>query len=144
MEWCTHILGLLQTQGLVFVQGTHVVSGDGLCVVLRTGNETYIAGIAKALAAQGHMNAFDFAVRRIVYMFIAFVVVMVPLVIVLNGSTTGTCLAAFWSCTLAIKNSSILCTVISFCVDSHCIHVALLCQEVAFAGMPKSSQSSHL
>ncbi|KAL3134439.1 hypothetical protein ABBQ38_006496 [Trebouxia sp. C0009 RCD-2024] len=80
--------GLLEQDNLCFA-GTHVVSGDGLCVVLRTGNETYIAGIAKALAAQGHMNAFDFAVRRIVYMFIAFVVVMVPLVIVLNGSTTG-------------------------------------------------------
>jgi len=71
------------------VQGTHVVTGDGLCVVLCTGNDTYISGIAAALAAQGHMNAFDYSVRRIVYVFIAFVVVMVPLVIVLNGLTTS-------------------------------------------------------
>ncbi|KAL0018340.1 hypothetical protein WJX77_006201 [Trebouxia sp. C0004] len=78
---------LLEQQNLCFA-GTHVVSGDGLGVVLRIGNDTYIAGIAAALAAQGQMNAFDFAVRRIVYVFIAFVVVMVPLVIVLNGLTT--------------------------------------------------------
>ena len=79
----------------VHVQGTHVVSGDGLCVVLRTGNQTYIAGIAQALAAKGHMNAFDYAVRRVVYVFIIFVVVMVPLVIVLNGLSTGKCLNRF-------------------------------------------------
>lgn len=148
MKWCTHILGLLQPQGslgllppqgsLVCVQGTHVVSGDGLCVVLRTGNGTYIAGIAEALAAQGHMNAFDYAVRRIVYVFITFVVVMVPLVIVLNGLTTGNYLAAIWSCTVAMKRSSILCIFTYLCVDIHCIHAApslSLCQEVAFSGL---------
>jgi Mg2+-importing ATPase len=34
-------------------------------------------------------SAFDRAVRRIVLLFIAFIVVMVPIVIVLNGTTSG-------------------------------------------------------
>ena len=71
------------------VQSTSVVSGSGKGVVIATGRATYIASLARALPSGHLMNAFDFAIRRIVYLFIGFIVVMVPLVIVCNGLTTG-------------------------------------------------------
>ncbi len=71
------------------MQSTSVVSGSGKGVVIATGKATYIASLARALPSGHLMNAFDFAVRRIVYLFIVVIVVMVPLVIVCNGLTTG-------------------------------------------------------
>lgn len=73
----------------VSLQSTSVVSGGGKGVVVATGAATYIASLARALPSGGTMTAFDFAVRRVVYLFIAFIVIMVPLVIVLSGTTTG-------------------------------------------------------
>lgn len=66
-----------------------MVSGSGKGVVVATGAATYIASLARALPSGRTMTAFDFAVRRVVYLFIAFIVIMVPLVIVLSGTTTG-------------------------------------------------------
>ena len=110
-----------------------MVSGDGLGVVLRIGNDTYIAGIAAALAAQGQMNAFDFAVRRIVYVFIAFVVVMVPLVIVLNGLTTSKFPATYTSNQVFFN---VLCmAVTALCVAIYSLLMApclSMCREVGF------------
>lgn len=65
-----------------------MVSGSGKAVVLATGDGTYVASLMRQLPSGHVMNAFDYAVRRIVYLFIGFILVMVPLVIVLNGTTT--------------------------------------------------------
>jgi magnesium-transporting ATPase (P-type) len=73
----------------VSLQSTSVVSGSGKGVVVATGAATYIASLARALPSGRTMTAFDFAVRRVVYLFIAFIVIMVPLVIVLSGKTTS-------------------------------------------------------
>lgn len=73
----------------MFMQSTSVVSGSGKGVVVATGAATYIASLARALPSGRTASAFDYAVRRIVYLFIAFIIVMVPLVIVLSGTTTG-------------------------------------------------------
>lgn len=66
-----------------------MVSGSGKGVVIATGRATYVAYLARSLPSGRLMNAFDFAIRRIVYLFIGFIVIMVPLVIVCNGLTTG-------------------------------------------------------
>ena len=71
------------------LQGTYIASGTATAVVVATGDRTFIAGIARVLAAQPQLNAFDLAIRRIVFVFIAFILVMVPIVIGLNGWTTG-------------------------------------------------------
>ena len=71
------------------VQSTSVVSGSGKGVVIATGSATYVASLARALPGGHELNAFDFAIRRIVYLFIGFVVIMTPLVLVCNGLTTG-------------------------------------------------------
>lgn len=70
------------------LQSTFVVSGSGKAVVVAAGRATYIASLARVLPSGHIMNAVDFAIRRIVYLFITFIVIMVPLVIVCNGLTT--------------------------------------------------------
>ena len=59
------------------LQGTHVVSGSGLVVVLATGPSTYIAGMAAALPRPSQSTAFDRALRRIAGIFIIFVAALV-------------------------------------------------------------------
>lgn len=117
-----------------------MVSGDGLGVVLRIGNDTYIAGIAAALAAQGQMNAFDFAVRRIVYVFIAFVVVMVPLVIVLNGLTTSKFPATYTSNQVI---SNVLCMLVMLKFTPYSWHPLCPCVGKLFFAVAGKSTSSH-
>lgn len=56
---------------------------------MATGQGTYIASLTRALPTGHVMSAFDYAVRRIVYLFIAFILVMVPLVIIISGASTG-------------------------------------------------------
>ncbi|BDA47243.1 probable magnesium-transporting ATPase, P-type 1 [Coccomyxa sp. Obi] len=73
----------------ICLMSTSVVSGSGKGVVVATGAATYIASLARALPSGRTATAFDRAVRRVVYLFIAFIIVMVPLVIVLSGTTTG-------------------------------------------------------
>ncbi|KAK9846484.1 hypothetical protein WJX81_005045 [Elliptochloris bilobata] len=85
---CSSKTAVLEHANLCFA-GTYVASGTATAVVLSTGDSTFIASIARALAARPELNAFDRAIRRIVYLFILFIVVMVPIVIGLNGWTTG-------------------------------------------------------
>ncbi len=54
-----------------------MVSGNGLVVVLATGSNTYIAGMAAALPRPSQSTAFDRALRRIAGIFIIFVAALV-------------------------------------------------------------------
>lgn len=59
------------------MQGSNVISGTAICVVLATGRDTYTGRIATSMSQGRQLNAFDFAVRRVVFLFIWFLVVMV-------------------------------------------------------------------
>lgn len=48
-----------------------------------------MAGISRTLGSERLLTAFDYAIRRVVYVFIIFIVVLVPLTIALNGISTG-------------------------------------------------------
>ncbi|PSC67815.1 Receptor of activated kinase C component of 40S small ribosomal subunit [Micractinium conductrix] len=79
---------LLECRNLGFM-GTHVVSGTGLGVVVATGGQTYLSTVADALSQRKPPNAFERGVLRVSYLLIAFMVCMVPLVMLLNGLRTG-------------------------------------------------------
>ena len=66
-----------------------MISGSAQVVILATGDNTYVAGIAATLPSGHAPNAFDYAVRRVVYLFIIFLGFMCPIVIVLSGVSTG-------------------------------------------------------
>lgn len=73
----------------MWLQGTSVVSGSGRAVVVATGPRTLVAACAGAPAKRGHGGSFAAAMWRISFLFLAFIAAMVPLVICLNGYTTG-------------------------------------------------------
>ncbi|KAK9357059.1 hypothetical protein V1523DRAFT_400435 [Lipomyces doorenjongii] len=70
---------------------TSVVSGRGRALVISTGNSTYISTINSTLNSDSMetRNSFDVGVRKVAYLLLGFGLVMVPIVIVVNGLTTG-------------------------------------------------------
>lgn len=62
---------------MLSMKGTNVISGTATCIVLATGKDTYAGQIATSMSHSRQLNAFDFAVRRVVYLFIWFLVFMV-------------------------------------------------------------------
>ncbi|KAK9369047.1 hypothetical protein V1509DRAFT_639006 [Lipomyces kononenkoae] len=75
---------------------TSVVSGRGRALVISTGNSTYISTINSTLNSDSMntSNSFDVGVRKVAYLLLGFGLVMVPIVIVINGLTTGDFYAA--------------------------------------------------
>ncbi|NCY02736.1 MAG: magnesium-translocating P-type ATPase, partial [Planctomycetia bacterium] len=76
--------------------GTSVVSGTADAVVVATGRDTFLGGVSTAVAAPPPPTAFDRGLERFTWLMIAFVLVMVPLVFVLNGLLKGDWAAAFF------------------------------------------------
>ncbi|KAI9858788.1 MAG: hypothetical protein M1813_007255 [Trichoglossum hirsutum] len=75
-------------ENIVFM-GTSAISGSGLALVLRTGDDAVIASITKALNAKPPLNAFQRGIRNVSYMLIGFMLVMVPIVLVVSGKVSG-------------------------------------------------------
>ncbi|EQL03977.1 magnesium-translocating P-type ATPase family protein [Ophiocordyceps sinensis CO18] len=79
---------LFDMPNLAFM-GTSVISGNGLALVLRTGGDVLIAGMAKELKKRREKNAFEKGIRNVSWMLIGFMCVMVPIVLVISGKRTG-------------------------------------------------------
>ncbi|KAL1922688.1 uncharacterized protein VTP21DRAFT_10227 [Calcarisporiella thermophila] len=75
---------LFQRDNICFM-GTSILSGYGKAIVLATGDNTYFVSIAGILVARRPINAFQTAVRRISYLLIGFMFVMLPVVVVISG-----------------------------------------------------------
>ena len=69
-------------------QGTSVVSGSGTGVVVSTGEKTYISTILSALGRQSPPDAFEKGVKRVSYMLICFMLVIVPIIVTVDYLTT--------------------------------------------------------
>ncbi len=69
--------------------GTSVVSGTATAVVVATGGSTSFGRLAKSLTGRRAETAFDAGVRKVSWLFIRFIVVMVPIVFLLNGLSKG-------------------------------------------------------
>ena len=75
--------------------GTSVVSGTATAVVVATGARTSFGRMAKGLVGRRADTAFDVGVRKVSWLFIRFIAVMVPLVFLINGLSKGNWLEAF-------------------------------------------------
>jgi Mg2+-importing ATPase len=75
--------------------GTSVVSGTATAVVVATGSRTSFGRLARGLVGRRAETAFDVGVRKVSWLFIRFIAVMVPLVFLINGLTKGNWLEAF-------------------------------------------------
>jgi Mg2+-importing ATPase len=73
----------------IALMGSNVVSGRAVALVLRTGDDCYIASIIKKLSAARGLNAFQKGIRDVSYMLVGFMLVMVPIVLGISGSVSG-------------------------------------------------------
>jgi Mg2+-importing ATPase len=85
----------LELTGIAFL-GTSVGSGVGTAIVVATGKDTYLGGMAESLQQPVAQTAFDRGISRFTFLMIRFMAVMVPLVFVINGVTKGTWREAFF------------------------------------------------
>ena len=76
--------------------GTSVESGSATAVVVATGKETYLGGMAQSLSEQPTQTAFDKGIAQFTWLMLRFILVMVPLVFVINGLTKGNWGEAFF------------------------------------------------
>jgi P-type Mg2+ transporter len=76
--------------------GTSVGSGAATAVVVATGKDTYLGGMAESLQEQAPPTAFDRGISRFTMLMLGFMAVMVPLVFVINGVTKGSWGEAFF------------------------------------------------
>jgi len=67
--------------------GTSVESGSAIAVVVATGKDTYLGGMALAIGEEPAQTAFDRGIARFTWLMLRFMAVMVPLVFVINGIT---------------------------------------------------------
>ena len=75
---------------------TSVESGSATAVVVSTGKDTYLGGLAKSLTEPTTPTSFDKGVAQFTWLILKFVLVMVPLVFIINGLTKGNWGEAFF------------------------------------------------
>ncbi|MFJ3204505.1 magnesium-translocating P-type ATPase [Streptomyces sp. NPDC086989] len=71
------------------LMGTSVTSGTATGVVVATGAGTWFGSMAGSLAGERPQTNFDNGVRRVSFLLIRFMLVMVPVVFAVNGLTKG-------------------------------------------------------
>ncbi|MFC9789867.1 magnesium-translocating P-type ATPase [Rhodococcus sp. NPDC127528] len=77
---------ILEAENLGFM-GTSVVSGSGTAVVVHTGDDTYFGAMTAGLATTRPETSFDIGVKKVSFLLIRFMAVMVPAVFIINGLT---------------------------------------------------------
>nr|WSX49247.1 magnesium-translocating P-type ATPase [Streptomyces sp. NBC_00974] len=77
------------------LMGTSVTSGTATGVVVATGADTYFGSMAGSLVGERPQTNFDTGVRKVSFLLIRFMLVMVPVVFMINGFTKGDWNAAF-------------------------------------------------
>ncbi len=71
------------------LMGTSVTSGTATGVVVATGADTYFGSMAGSLVGERPQTNFDTGVRKVSFLLIRFMLVMVPVVFMVNGLTKG-------------------------------------------------------
>lgn len=77
------------------LMGTSVTSGAATGVVVATGADTYFGSMAGSLVGERPRTSFDTGVRKVSFLLIRFMLVMVPVVLAINGFTKGDWAEAF-------------------------------------------------
>ncbi|WP_321382623.1 magnesium-translocating P-type ATPase [uncultured Enterococcus sp.] len=75
-------------ENLAFM-GSNVISGSAEGIVIATGNNTLFGDVAKSLSTKPIKTNFEVGIKDTSYLFIKFMALMAPTVIVINGFTKG-------------------------------------------------------
>lgn len=81
-------LPLAVCKNIVFT-GTSVQNGTAVALVVATGSDTYLGGIAKMLNGRGEKSAFDRGVSSVSMLLVRLMLVMAPAVFAINAATKG-------------------------------------------------------
>lgn len=81
-------LPLCACKNIVFT-GTSVQNGTAMALVVATGSDTYLGGIAKMLNGRGEKSAFDRGVSSVSLLLVRLMLVMAPAVFAINAATKG-------------------------------------------------------
>lgn len=81
-------LPLSACKNIVFT-GTSVQNGTAMALVVATGSDTYLGGIAKMLNGRGEKSAFDHGVSSVSMLLVRLMLVMAPAVFAINAATKG-------------------------------------------------------
>lgn len=81
-------LPLSACKNIVFT-GTSVQNGTAMALVVATGSDTYLGGIAKMLNGRGEKSAFDRGVSSVSMLLVRLMLVMAPAVFAINAATKG-------------------------------------------------------
>lgn len=86
-------LPLSACKNIVFT-GTSVQNGAAIALVVATGSDTYLGGIAKMLNGRGEKSAFDRGVSSVSMLLVRLMLVMAPAVFAINAATKGSVIDA--------------------------------------------------
>lgn len=79
---------VLEWENICFM-GTNVVSGSAIAVVVNTGSNTYFGSLSRSVTDKRAETSFDRGLKKVSYLLISFMVVMVPIVFIVNGTVKG-------------------------------------------------------
>jgi len=82
-------------RGNLCFMGTNVISGSALGLVVATGRRTYFGSLARSVIGHRSLTSFDHGVNSVTRVLIAFMLVMVPVVFLINGLAKGDWREAF-------------------------------------------------
>lgn len=71
------------------IQGTNVVSGSGSGLVVSTGSKTYMSTMFSNIGKKKPPNDFEDGVRRISYVLVAVMLVVVTIIVIIDYTTSG-------------------------------------------------------
>ncbi len=92
----------LDEDNLVFM-GSNVISGSATCMVLTVGSDTYFGQVAKTISGKKTKTSFEIGINKVSWVFIRFMLVMVPIVLFINGWSKGDWLqAALFALSVAV------------------------------------------
>jgi Mg2+-importing ATPase len=80
--------------GNICFMGTNVVSGTATVIAVNTGSNTYFGSLSKSVTNKRAETSFDKGLKRVSYLLISFMMVMVPVVFLVNGFAKGNWLDA--------------------------------------------------
>ncbi|WP_338956898.1 magnesium-translocating P-type ATPase [Spiroplasma endosymbiont of Tiphia femorata] len=84
---------ILELENICFM-GTSIVSGGAITIVIASGVNTYFGSIASAVTSKRPVTSFSKGIKKVTYILIGFMCVMVPLIFIVNVITKNNILTA--------------------------------------------------
>lgn len=85
---------LTDYQNIAFM-GSNVISGTAIGVVINVGNQTLFGTIASQISQEPEETSFTKGINQVSWVLIRFMMIMVPVVFIINGTTKGNWISAF-------------------------------------------------